>query len=249
MARRRHRRRKALSTPGRRRSYNQAGSGRRERKNRPHERRARLEKIRGEACQARGCYLPRGTDGSYSGYCKLHHQRMKRWAQPNGRAVLKRELTANVGEVMAFLERYKNNKSIMAATGWIDRLLRWSAKGGRVNAREHWARLCKAGIKGEQIFATHVALFLFVRLNRDFDYGRPFRLQLGHCVGRLAKLPTARYWNSDKRRYITTSRQLTTGEREAIGEMLHNKFNRLIVQIVQHMDQAKLKSGASSARN
>ena len=167
---------------------------------------------------------------------------MKRWGQPNGRAVLKRELVANVDDAMAFLTWNKSHKSIKTAVGWINQLLRWSAKGGRAKAREHWARLHKADVVGERIFATHIALYLFVRLNRDFDYGRSFRLQLGHCVGRLATLPGTRYWNAKKRTFVDASRQLTTSEREAVGEMLHNKFNRLVVQIVQHMDQAKLKT-------
>lgn len=233
------RRRSKLNGEQRRQRYNRCGSGRRERKNRPYERKSRLEKIIGEPCQAPGCYLPRGTDGSYSGYCKFHHQRVKRWGQPNGRAVLKRELQANVEEVLAVLERYKDHASIKAATGWIDRLLHWAAKGGHVRAREHWARLSHAGITGQRILAIQIALYVFVRLNSDFDYGRPFRLQLGHCVARLAPLPKIRYWNTKKRAFLTASKHLTTSERDAIGDILHTKFTRLVIQIVQHMDKAK----------
>jgi hypothetical protein len=168
---------------------------------------------------------------------------MKRWGQPTGRAVLKRELVANVEEVTAFLERYKNHESIKAATGWIDRLLHWAAKGGHVRAREHWARLSHAGVTGQRILATQIALYVFVRLNSDFDYGRPFRLQLGHCVGRLAPLRKVRYWNAKRRTFVPASKQLTTSEREAIGDMLHTKFSRLVIQIVQHMDKARLRQG------
>jgi hypothetical protein len=61
----------------------------------------------------------------------------------------------------------------------------------------------------------------------------------------LAPLPKVRYWNAKKKTFVTASKQLTTSEREAIGEMLHAKLNRLVIQIMQHMDKAKLRQGGT----
>ena len=137
-------------------------------------------------CAHPGCYRNRYT---FARYCQKHHSIWRRYGHPDGCYIPRSDYQAEIDEIREFMVRHRDHPTLVAAIKVLDLWLDRSCVDKSLPAWKDMRRLYDYGVKGEQVVATFLPLWLY-------SHRRPERLPddlrltiaMGHAVLLLAPL-------------------------------------------------------------